>query len=67
VPRWREELARVGYPAPELATEVERAGLAYEPPSRDVLDGLAAEFLGPSGRLFGEDLHPRRRRRRCRT
>ena len=51
VPRWREELSRAGYPAPELAAEVERAGLAYEPPSRDVLDGLAAELLGPGGRL----------------
>ena len=54
VPRWREELARAGYPAPELAAEVERAGLAYEPPSRDVVDGLAAELLGPGGRLASE-------------
>ena len=54
VPRWREELARAGYPAPELAAEVERAGLAYEPPSREVLDGLAAELLGPGGRLASE-------------
>ncbi len=54
VPRWREELACAGYPVPELAAEVERAGLAYEPPSRDVLDGLAAELLAPGGRLASE-------------
>ncbi len=54
VPRWREELARGGCPAPELAAEVERAGLAYEPPSREVLDSLAAELLGPGGRLASE-------------
>jgi len=54
VPRWREELARAGYPARELTAEVERAGLAYEPPSRDVLDDLAAELLGPGGRLASE-------------
>jgi len=53
-PRWREELARAGYPAPELAAEVERAGLAYEPPSREILDGLAAELLSPGGRLASE-------------
>jgi conjugative relaxase-like TrwC/TraI family protein len=54
VPRWREELARAGYPAPELAAEVERAGLAYEPPSSEVLEDLAAELLGPGGRLASE-------------
>jgi len=54
VPRWREELARAGYPALELAAEVERAGLAYEPPRREVLDCLAAELLGPGGRLASE-------------
>ena len=54
VPRWREELARGGYPARELTAEVERAGLAYEPPSREVLDDLAAELLGPGGRLASE-------------
>jgi conjugative relaxase-like TrwC/TraI family protein len=54
VPRWRDELAQAGYPAPELAAEVKRAGLAYEPPSREVLDGLAAELLAPSGRLASE-------------
>jgi conjugative relaxase-like TrwC/TraI family protein len=54
VPRWRGQLARAGYPAPELAAEVERAGLAYEPPSREVLDDLAAELLGPGGQLASE-------------
>jgi conjugative relaxase-like TrwC/TraI family protein len=54
VPRWRQELARAGYPAPELAAEVERAALAYEPPSREVLDGLAAKLLGRDGRLASE-------------
>jgi conjugative relaxase-like TrwC/TraI family protein len=54
VPRWRDELSRAGYPAPELVAEVERAGLVYEPPSREVLDGLAAELLGPGGRLASE-------------
>jgi hypothetical protein len=54
VPRWRGELAQAGYPAPELAAEVERAGLAYEPPSREVLDGLAADLLAPGGRLASD-------------
>jgi hypothetical protein len=54
VPRRRGELARAGYPAPELAAEVERAGLAYEPPSREVLDDLAGELLGPGGQLASE-------------
>ena len=54
VPSWREELARAGYPALELAAEVERAGLAYEPPSREILDGLAGELLGSGGRLASE-------------
>ena len=55
VPRWREELARAGYPPPELAADVERAGL--EPTShqvREVLDGLADELLSPGGRLASE-------------
>jgi hypothetical protein len=54
VPRWREELARAGYPALELAAEVEHACLAYEPPSTEILDGLAAELLGSGGRLASE-------------
>jgi conjugative relaxase-like TrwC/TraI family protein len=54
VPRWREELARAGYPAPELTAKVERAGLAYHPPSPEILDGLAVELLGPGGRLASE-------------
>ena len=54
VPRWREELAGAGFPAPELAAEVERAGCAYEPPNREVLDGLAAELLSPGRRLTSE-------------
>jgi conjugative relaxase-like TrwC/TraI family protein len=54
VPPWRQELARAGYPALDLAAEVERAGVAYEPPSRDVLDGLADELLPPGGRLASE-------------
>jgi conjugative relaxase-like TrwC/TraI family protein len=54
VPRWRDELAQAGYPAPELAAEVERAGLAYEPPSLEILDGLAAGLLSPGGRLASD-------------
>ena len=54
VPRWSEELARAGFPAPELAAEVERAGLAYRPPNRELLIGLAAELLAPGGRLASD-------------
>jgi conjugative relaxase-like TrwC/TraI family protein len=54
VPRWRDELARAGYPAPELAAEVERTGIAYEPPGREILDDLAAELLAPGGRLASD-------------
>ena len=54
VPRWRQELAHAGYPARELAAEVERAGLGYQPPSTEVIDGLAAELLGRDGRLASE-------------
>ncbi len=54
VPRWRQELARAGYPTRELVAEVERAGLAYEPPSMETLDGLAAELLAPGGGLASD-------------
>ncbi len=54
VPRWRDEPAQAGYPVLELAAEVERAGLSYEPPGREVLDGIAAELLAPGGRLASE-------------
>jgi conjugative relaxase-like TrwC/TraI family protein len=54
VPRWRNELAQAGYPALELAAQVERAGLSYEPPNREVLDGLPDELLAPGGRLSSE-------------
>ena len=54
VPRWRESWLRPATQPRELAAEVERAGLAYEPPSREVLDGLAAELLAPGGRLASE-------------
>ena len=47
VPRWRDELDRAGYPAPELAAEVERAGLAYEPPRREVQGLRASSWCSP--------------------
>jgi conjugative relaxase-like TrwC/TraI family protein len=37
VPRWREELARAGYPPLELAVAVERAGLEYKRPQVNYL------------------------------
>ena len=51
VGRWRDELARAGYPPLELAHAVERAGLAYQPPGLAVLDDLAGQLLAPGGRL----------------
>ena len=59
VPRWRDELARAGYPPPELAAAVERAGPAYVPPSRDIVDDSprsARPRWPPGGR---KDLHRR--------
>ena len=41
-------------PAARAGSAVERAGLAYEPPGLDILDDLAAELLGPGGRLASE-------------
>jgi TrwC relaxase len=54
LPRWRAELAEVGYPPVELAAAVERAGRAYVPPGPDLVDGLVDELLGPGGRLAAE-------------
>jgi conjugative relaxase-like TrwC/TraI family protein len=54
VARWQDELARAGYPPVELSASVERAGLAYEPPGTEVVDGLATELLSPGGRLSPE-------------
>jgi hypothetical protein len=54
VGRWRDELARAGYPPVELGAAVERAGLAYLPPGLEVLDGMAEELLAPGGRLASE-------------
>ena len=54
VGRWRDELAEASYPAPELATAVERAGLAYCPPQPTAADQLAEQLLGPGGRLAQE-------------
>ena len=61
VPRpWRDELARAGYPPLELAAAVERAGLEYRPPERDVVDDVATELLVPRWPPGGrKDLHPR--------
>jgi AAA domain len=54
LPRWRDELARAGYPVPELSRSVERAALAYEPPSPGVVDELAPQLLSGGGRLASE-------------
>ena len=54
LPRWRAELAEAGYPPAELAVAVERAGRAYVQPSREIVDQLAAELVGPGGRLAAE-------------
>ncbi len=58
-PRWRDELARAGYPPLELAAAVERAGLNYRPPERDV-DDIATGLLCPGGRLAEEKTFTRR-------
>ena len=60
VPRWRAELARAGYPAPELSQSVERAALVYEPPSPGVVDEVAPELLCPGGRLASVKTFTRR-------
>ena len=59
MPRWRDELTSAGYPPFELAAAVERAGLHYRPPERDV-DGIATELLAPGGRLAEEKTFTRR-------
>ncbi|MGH9107797.1 MAG: MobF family relaxase [Acidimicrobiales bacterium] len=59
VPRWRDELARAGYPPQELSVAVERAGLAYEPPVLS-LDEVVEELLRPGGRLASEKTFTRR-------
>ena len=60
VPRWRDELARAGYPPLELAASVDRAGLKYRPPEQDV-DDVATRLLSPGGRLAEEKTFTRRR------
>ena len=52
--RWRDELARAGYPPVELEASVERAAMAYVPPGMEVLDSVAGELLSPGGRLASE-------------
>jgi hypothetical protein len=59
VPRWQDELAGAGYPPVELAAAIERAGLNYRPPERD-LDDIAAALLSPGGRLAEEKTFTRR-------
>ena len=59
VPRWRDELARAGYPPLELAASVDRAGLKYRPPEQDV-DDIATGLLSPGGRLAEEKTFTRR-------
>jgi conjugative relaxase-like TrwC/TraI family protein len=54
VGRWRDELARAGYPPVELGASVERAAMAYVPPDMEVLDSVAGELLSPGGRLASE-------------
>ncbi len=54
LPCWRAELAEAGYPPARLAATVERAGRDYVPPGADIVDQLADELLGPSGRLATE-------------
>ncbi len=56
LPRWRDELARAGYPPRELAAAVERAGLEYKRPelSRALFSDIAEELLSPGGRLASE-------------
>ena len=60
MPRWREELARAGYPPRELAAAVDRAGLNYRPPERSVVTDVAAEVLSPGSRLAEEKTFSRR-------
>jgi conjugative relaxase-like TrwC/TraI family protein len=60
VPRWRQELDHAGFPAPELAAAVERAGLEYSPASRDIVDDVAGGLLSPGGRLASEKAFSRR-------
>ena len=54
VARWREELARAGYPPVELVASVELARLTYQPPGLEVLDSVAEELLSAGGRLSQE-------------
>ena len=59
VPRWRDELARAGYPPLELAAAADRAGRKYRPPERDV-DDIATGLLSPGGHLAEEKTFTRR-------
>jgi conjugative relaxase-like TrwC/TraI family protein len=59
VPRWRDELARAGYPPVELAAAVDQAGLNYRPPEPD-LDDIATALLSPGGRMADEKTFTRR-------
>ncbi|HMK97622.1 MAG TPA: MobF family relaxase [Acidimicrobiales bacterium] len=60
VPRWRKELAEAGYPPPELAAEVDRAGREYLRRGREVVDGIAGELLSREGKLASEKTFSRR-------
>ncbi len=60
MPRWREELARAGYPPRELAAAVDRAGLGYLPPERGTVTDVATEVLSPGGRLAEQKTFTRR-------
>jgi conjugative relaxase-like TrwC/TraI family protein len=60
VPRWRQELAQAGYPAAELEAAVERAGLQYSPPNREIVDDVPGELLSRGGRLASEKTFSRR-------
>ena len=59
VPRWRDELARAGYPPLELAAAVERAGLEYRPPS-ETSTTSPPSCCRPGGRLAEEKTFTRR-------
>jgi conjugative relaxase-like TrwC/TraI family protein len=51
VGRWRHELTAAGYPPAGLEMEVTRAGLEYQRPGVELLDGLAEQLLSPGGPL----------------
>ena len=51
--RWQTELTALGHPPAALEAAVDTAGAAYWPPTVD-LATLAAQLLGPGGRLASE-------------